>query len=137
MATTTIEKELLTLERRYWQALKERDLDTALSLTDDPCIVVGAQGVGKVDHQAYRSVMDDATWEILDFSIDDDAQVRVIGDTAMLAYTVHEKLQVDGAPLTIDAADASTWVRRDGKWVCTLHTESLLGDPFGRDRAKT
>ena len=84
MATTTIEKELLKLERRYWKALKERDLDTALSLTDDPCIVVGAQGVGKVDHRMYSSMMDDATWEILDFSIDDDVQVRVIGDTAML-----------------------------------------------------
>ena len=137
MATKTIEKELLTLERRYWKALKERDLDTALSLTDDPCIVVGSQGVGCVDHSTYSSMMDDATWEILDFSIGDDVQVRVTGDTAVLAYTVHEKLKVDGAPLTIDAADSSTWVRRDGKWVCTLHTESILGDPFGRDRAKT
>ena len=137
MATTTIETELLTLERRYWQALKEGDVDTALALTDDPCIVVGAQGVGRVDHQTYRSMMRESPWEIRDFSIGDDAQVRVLGDTAILAYTVHEELTLDGRPLTIDAADTSTWVRRHGKWVCTLHTESLLGDPFGRDRTKT
>ena len=36
-----------------------------------------------------------------------------------------------------DAADASTWVRRNGRWVCALHTESLKGDPFGRDRRAT
>ena len=138
MATTTIEQELLTLERRYWQALKERDVDTALALTDDPCIVVGAQGVGRVDHPTYRQMMtDNRTWEILDFSIADDAQVRVLGDTAILAYKVHEELAVEGTPVTIDAADASTWVRRDGKWVCTLHAESLLGDSFGRDRKKS
>ena len=138
MATTTIERELLTLERRYWQALKDGDVDAALSLTDDPCIVVGAQGVGRVDHQAYRQMMTaNPTWEILDFSVDDDAQIQVIGDTAIVAYTVHEELTVDGKPVTIDAADASTWVRRDGKWLCTLHTESVLGDPFGRDRKKT
>ena len=138
MATTTIEQELLTLERRYWQALKDGDVDTALSLTDDPCIVVGSQGVGRVDHTSYRRMMtEDPSWEIRDFSIGDDAQIEVIGDTAVVAYTVHEKLTVEGKPVSFDAADSSTWVRRNGKWVCTLHTEALLGDPFGRDRKKT
>jgi len=138
MATTTIEQELLELERRYWRALKDGDVDTALALTDDPCIVVGAQGVGRVDHPTYRQMMtENSTWEILDFSIGDDAQIEVMGDTAIVAYRVHEKLTVDGKPVTIDAADASTWVRRDGKWVCALHTESLLGDAYGRDRKKT
>ena len=137
MATTTIEQELLALERRYWQALADRDVDTAISLTDDPCIVVGAQGVGRVDHTSYRRMMtEDASWEIQSFSIGDDVPIEVFGDTAVIAYTVHEELTVEGEPVTFDAADSSTWVRRDGKWVCTLHTESLLGDPFGRDRKK-
>jgi hypothetical protein len=47
---------------------------------------------------------------------------------------VHERLIVNGEPVTIDAADASTWVRREGQWRCALHTESIAGDPFGRDR---
>ena len=51
-----------------------------------------------------------------------------------MAYQVHEELTVEGKPLTLDAADASTWVRRDGTWRCALHTESIAGDPFGRDR---
>ncbi|MEO8693420.1 MAG: nuclear transport factor 2 family protein [Acidimicrobiales bacterium] len=137
MATTTIEQELLTLEHRYWQAIKDGDVDTALSLTDDPCFVAGAQGVGRVDHAAYRQMMtENSSWEIIDFSIGDDAQVHVEGDTALVAYTVHEELTVDGDPVTFDAADTSTWIRRDGKWVCSLHTESILGDPYGRDRKK-
>jgi hypothetical protein len=36
--------------------------------------------------------------------------------------------------LTLEAADSSTWVRRDGKWLCAVHTEALKGDPFGRDK---
>jgi ketosteroid isomerase-like protein len=135
MAATTIEQELLTLERRYWDALKAKDLDTALSLTDDPCIVVGAQGVGRVDKKTYTSMMKQSDWNIVDFSIGDDVQVQVFGDTAVVAYTVHEDVEVGGKPLSFDAADASTWIRRDGRWVCTLHTESILGDPFGRDRS--
>jgi len=38
-------------------------------------------------------------------------------------------------PVSIDAADPSAWVRRYGRRLCALHTESITGDPFGRDRA--
>jgi uncharacterized protein (TIGR02246 family) len=131
----TTERELVELERRYWQALKDGDVATALSLTDDPCIVAGAQGVGLLDHRTFAAMLEGATWKIVDFSIGDDVQVRVLGDTALVAYRIHEELLVDGEPVSLDAADTSTWVRRDGRWLCTLHTESIAGDPFDRDRA--
>jgi uncharacterized protein DUF4440 len=69
------------------------------------------------------------------FELKDGAQVRSLGDgVAIVAYQVHEELTVDGKPVTLDAADASVWVRRDGRWLCAMHTESIAGDPFGRDR---
>ncbi|HEY7372357.1 MAG TPA: nuclear transport factor 2 family protein, partial [Polyangia bacterium] len=78
------------------------------------------------------------TWKLQSFKIDPDVKVRMIGDdVAVLAYTVHEELTVDGNPVKLQASDASTWVRRDGQWVCALHTEALVGDPFGRDRRET
>jgi uncharacterized protein (TIGR02246 family) len=138
MTETTIERELGGLERQYWQALKDKDVDAALALTDEPCIVAGAQGVGLLDHRTYVDMMENATWTIVDFDIADDVQVRVLGDdTAILAYKVHEELMVDGEQVSFDAADTSTWVRRDGRWLCAMHTESLAGDPFGRDRSSS
>jgi uncharacterized protein (TIGR02246 family) len=136
MAEMTIERELVDLERQYWRALKNKDVEAALALTDEPCIVVGAQGVGLLDHRTYVGMIENATWSIVDFEIGDDVQVRVLGDdTAVLAYTVHEELMVDDERVAFDAADTSAWVRRDGRWLCALHTESLAGDPFGRDRS--
>ncbi|HEY7627531.1 MAG TPA: nuclear transport factor 2 family protein [Ilumatobacteraceae bacterium] len=138
MTTTALEQDLLALERKYWQALKDKDVSTVAELTDFPCVVTGAQGVGRLDRSTYESMMNQASWEILDFEIGDDAQVRVLeNDTAVVAYAVKERLSVDGKPVTFEAADSSTWVRRDGQWRCALHTESILGDPFGRDRGKT
>jgi ketosteroid isomerase-like protein len=135
IAETTIEQELVSLERQYWQALKDKDVEAAIALTDEPCIVVGAQGVTPIDRRTYLDMMENATWTIDDFDIHDDVQVRVIDEkTAIVAYTVHEELTVDGEPVSFDAADTSMWVRRDGRWLCALHTESLAGDPFGRDR---
>ena len=75
-----------------------------------------------------------ANYELKDFSVD-DMQVRMLSeDVAIVAYKVREDLKVDGKAVTLEAADASTWVRRNGQWVCALHTESIAGDPFGRDR---
>jgi uncharacterized protein (TIGR02246 family) len=133
---TAIKDELLGLEKRYWQAIKDNDFEAALALTDDPCIVTGAQGVASIGRDRFREMMKSTNYKIEDVFIDPDVQVRVLGqDTAVLAYTVHERVTVDGKSVTMDAADASTWVRRGERWVCALHTESLKGDPFGRDRA--
>ncbi|MND03478.1 hypothetical protein D3C83_233120 [compost metagenome] len=55
-------------------------------------------------------------------------------DVAVVAYKAHEKLTVEGKPVTLDVTDSSTWIKRDNRWVCALHSESILGDPFGRDR---
>lgn len=135
MATKTVEQELLALEKQYWQAIKDKDVEAAMRLTDDPCFVTGAQGIGRIDKQALGNMMKTAPYTLRDFTVDDDAQVRLLrDDVAILAYSVHEELTVDGKSVTLDAADSSTWVRRDGRWVCALHTEAITGDPFGRDR---
>jgi hypothetical protein len=44
---------------------------------------------------------------------------------------------VEGQRIDLEASDASVWVEKDGEWKCALHTESFLGDSFGRDRKRT
>jgi uncharacterized protein (TIGR02246 family) len=132
--TKTTAKELLDLENQYWTAIKEKDADLAMQLTDEECIVTGAQGVGRLNRQVLSKMLKDAPYTLHHFELK-DAEVRQLrDDVAILAYQVHEELTVDGKPVQIDAADASTWVRRDGRWLCALHTEAIAGDPFGRDR---
>jgi len=135
MASSPVEQELLELEKEYWQAIKDKDADAAIRLSDDSCIVTGAQGVTRINREALARMMDAASYTLHDFKISEDPQVRVLSDdVAIVAYNVHEALTVEGKPVTLDAADASVWVRRNRRWVCALHTESIQGDPFGRDR---
>jgi hypothetical protein len=132
--TSRATDELLALERQYWQAMKDKNGEAATQLSDDPCVIAGAQGVRHVNRQALKGLMNATPYTLHDFTID-DAQVRLLrDDVAVLAYNVHEELTVEGKPVTLDAADTSIWVRRNGNWVCAVHTESLKGDPFGRDR---
>jgi hypothetical protein len=125
-------QELLNLERRYWSAVQEKDEATTTALSDDPCIVVGAQGVRELDSEQLGGMLDAADFEIERFDME-DVHVRKLSEGVVaLAYKVKESLVVDGEDVSLEAFDSSVWVRRNGDWMCALHTESLAGDPFGR-----
>lgn len=128
------EQQLIDLEKKYWDAMISKDVDTAVRMSDDPCYVTGAQGVSAISNEQYRKLMTDGKWVLHSYTMD-KVQARLISpDVAVVAYTVTEKLTVDGKPLTLVANDSSTWVRKNGEWKCSLHTEAVAGDPFGRDR---
>lgn len=136
MTTVPRTLELLEHERRFWNAMREKDGEAAAGMTDDRCIVVGAQGVSAIDPATMSRLTREGSWQLERYIFDEStAQVQFLtDDIALVAYRVNEKLTVGGQVLTIDANDASVWVRRDGEWRCAMHTESLAGDPFGRDR---
>ncbi len=135
MESKIVENELLDLEKQFWQAIKDGDADTVMRLTDDSCIVSGPQGFALISREALGDMMKNANYTLDEFELKDDAQVRFLSDdSAVLAYKVHTEMTVEGKPVSIDAADASSWIKRNGHWVCALHTEAILGDPFGRDR---
>jgi ketosteroid isomerase-like protein len=131
------ENEIIAIERQYWQALQDGDIDTIMQLTADPCIVAGAQGVGSLSHEVFRKMMQSSEWTIDSFELTDIQVLAPRDDLAVVAYKVKEVLTVQGKSVTLDASDASTWVRRDGRWLCLLHTESISGDAFGRDRSES
>jgi hypothetical protein len=129
--------DILALEKKFWQAMIDRDSAAAAALSADPCLVTGAQGVGRLDRQTFIRMMEGGTWQLHAFTFSDVKVERFGEDLAVIAYRVREELTVDGKPLTMEAADASTWVKKDGARLSARHTESVLGDPYGRDRTKS
>ena len=130
----TIEQEMRSLENLYWNAIQAKDEAAAMRLSDEQCVVVGAQGVGAIDREKLGQMLKAASYELTHFEFDAKKfQVRKLtDDVVVVAYQVREDLVVDGRPESLTAYDASVWVKRDEKWKCALHTESLKGDPFGR-----
>ena len=86
MTVASKEQELLDNERRFWDAMKAKDASAAARMTDDGCIIVGAQGVSAIDAKTMGKLTEEGKWELQNYTFDDN------------------------------------------------HTESLAGDPFGRDR---
>lgn len=135
-ATEVRSREVMEVERQFWNAMKEKDAASAGQMTDDRCIVVGAQGVSAITPEVMSKLTSEGKWELQQYAFDEkNRQVHFVSDdVAIVAYTVKERVLVDGETVPVEANDSSVWVRRDGEWRCALHTESLAGDPFGRDR---
>ena len=132
----TPEQDIERLEHAFWQALKDHDVDASVALCDFPLLLTGAQGASTIEKDVFTKLSKEATWDIQSFDLS-KIQTRIVGDTALVAYHVHEDLTVEGGePVSFDAADSSVWLKRGNSWKCVMHTEALLGDPYGRDRKK-
>lgn len=131
-----LKQKIIDLEHGFWTAILEKDTETSVAMLPERSIVVGSQGVGVLTRADYRTITEKAegVWSLKSFHLDEISVVIPADNIAIIAYTVTEEMDVEGKPLTLKAADATTWVLNDGKWQAALHTESPLGDPFGRDR---
>ena len=134
MADDELTALISSLEDRFWQAMATQDVAAAPARSDEPPVVAGASGAALIDRDTLGRMLAGGGWTLRAYEITGLVVHRVTDDVAVVAYRVHEELEVDGEDVAFDASDASTWVRRDGAWVCALHTESILGDAFGRDR---
>ena len=131
-----LQQDILALEKKFWQSMIDRDSAAGAALIGDTSIVTGAQGVAKIDRPTFVKMMEGGQWMLHTFDFSDVKFIEVTDDVAVIAYKVREELTVDGQRFTMEAADASTWVRANGAWTCALHAESVLGDAYGRDRKK-
>jgi len=126
--------EITAIERQFWDAMKTRNADAAARLTSDQSVIAGASGVAVIDLAMMTQMLSGATWELEAYEFEDIHVQELDANTAIIGYKVTEQISVEGAPLSFTAFDTSVWRRREGRWTCVLHTESLQSDPFGRDK---
>jgi hypothetical protein len=138
MAIDAEKRQFVDLEKKFWDAMQRKDGATAQRLTADQCVIVGAQGVSAIDRKTMSKLTTEGQWDLKSYEFDENTLTvqKLDEGTAVVAYKVRERLVVDGEELTLEANDSSVWVRRNGDWACSLHTESLAGDPYGRDRKR-
>jgi ketosteroid isomerase-like protein len=116
-----MKQQIINLEKKYWDAMAQKDYETVRSLTKFPCIVAGKNGVMSVDEPSYKKMFDsnNRKMEIKNIS---GEQVQAGEDHAMIAYLI--EISYDGSAMK--CACTSTWVKEDGEWKCAMHTESDL-----------
>lgn len=114
LLTTTIEQDLLRLERAFWDSIVSKDSAVASRLTAERSLVTDAQGVTEVSRQTIGPMLQAGGWTLKRYEFSDVTVLTPAADTVVIAHHVHEELEVDGQALTLEANDASTRVRQGG-----------------------
>ncbi|MFT3701322.1 MAG: nuclear transport factor 2 family protein [Agriterribacter sp.] len=110
------------LEKKYWDAMSNKDYQTVKSLTKFPCIVAGKNGVMSVDEPSFKKMFEQGNGRTIRVKSISDDQVQAGEDHAMIAYLI----ELDYDKQSKKCACTSTWVKDDGEWLCAMHTESDL-----------
>lgn len=122
----TASRELMDLENRFWQSMVDEDTDTALSMLDEPALMVSSHGTMQFDHAGYRRMAEQGSMVIKSFELSDMNVVFPTEETAVLTYHVKQALAQRGQTQEVkqEMADSSVWTRKDGSWRCVMHTET-------------
>jgi ketosteroid isomerase-like protein len=127
----TADSTLIALEKKFWQAMVDEDADTAIGMLDEPALMVSAHGALQFDREQYRKMAEEGPMVVKSFEFSDMQVMYPNDDTAVLTYRVKQAIagREDGAkPIEQEMADSSVWLRKDGEWLCVMHTETEVDD---------
>jgi ketosteroid isomerase-like protein len=130
MAKATKE-EIIALETSYWEAMKRKDGARSAQLSGKTSLVTGARGVTSIPKAKMGKMTEEGNWTLESYAFDDVEVVTPAPDVAIIAYTVKQKVTMDGKKQELHAADSSTWVRGADGWECHAHSETFLQDGKG------
>ena len=122
------QKDIIALETSYWDAMKAKDGARTSKLSGKVCLVTGAQGVMSIGKGEMSKMTKEGKWTLESYALDDIVVTTPTPDVAVIAYTVNEKVIMDGKPQNLRAADSSTWIRGSDGWECHAHSETFLKD---------
>jgi len=125
----TASKDLIQLEKQFWQSMVDEDTDAAIAMLDEPALMVSTHGAMQFDHRQYRDMAEHGSMVIKSFELSDMNVVFPTEQTAVLTYRVKQALAERGKSdeITQEMADSSVWLHKDGKWLCVMHTETPVG----------
>ena len=133
----TADSTLIALEKKFWQSMVDEDPDAAIEMLDEPALMVSAQGALQFNRQQYRKMAEQGPMVVKSFEFSDMQVMYPNDDTALLTYRVKQAIagREDGAKaIEQEMADSSVWLRKDGEWLCVMHTETEV-DGGGRKKA--
>jgi hypothetical protein len=120
----TTQSEIMALERRFWQAMVDMDVDTAVALLDDRSTAVSGRGIHHFSPADYKAMALAGDARITGFEFSDETVVFPVPDVAIASYKASQAFTVGGKRHEMVVYDTTVWVNKAGKWLASAHTES-------------
>lgn len=116
--------EIMELERRFWQSMKDMDIDTAVSLLDEQSASVSGWGIHHFGPAEYKAMAQSGGARITAFELFDERVIFPLPDVAVATYSAKQSFTLDGKRHDMVVHDTTTWVKKGSTWLASAHTES-------------
>jgi len=103
--------EIIALETSCWDAMKQKDGSRTAALFGKTSLVTGMNGVMSIPRARMGKMTEDGNWTLASCAFDEVEISTPAPDVAIIAYTVKQKVTMDGKLKAFSAADSSTWIR--------------------------
>ncbi|KRD63560.1 protein kinase [Flavobacterium sp. Root935] len=122
-----MEKQIIELEKKYWQGMENHDYETVKQLTHFPCIIAGKNGVQSVNEDKFKKMFESGDGDKIKVLNISDIEAQLLTEnTAIIAYSIELGIADDTKKSSMKCACTSTWIKENNNWVCALHTEAEL-----------
>lgn len=115
---------IMELERRFWQSMKDGDIDVAVALLDEPSTSVNGWGIHHFTPAGYKAMALSGNARITAFEFFDERVIFPLPDVAVATYKARQSFTLDGMTHDMVVHDTTTWVRKGGRWLACAHTET-------------
>ena len=89
MNANPTQNDILGLEKKYWDAMKNNDVEAAVKMTKFPCVITSTKGAQRVEEKDYRKMMESANGDNYKGIELENPQVNFLGkDTALISYSI-------------------------------------------------
>ena len=126
--------EIMSLERRFWESIRDRDADAAAALLDDQSMSTSPWGIHHFDPAGYKAMAESGDAKLTSFEFSDEKVYFPLPDVAIASYRAEQSFTIGGEPREMTVYDTTTWVRKGGRWLATAHTETPV-EPSAAARA--
>jgi hypothetical protein len=116
---------LMALEKGSWQYVKDKNVAGMQNYLADDGLLIFGDGSRYSKAEFLKALAD---FRLDSFTIDPKAEVKIwSSDVATLLYRIsYVSAMKDAKAVTLKAASASTYVRRNGKWWSVLYQETPI-----------
>ncbi|MDQ1166060.1 nuclear transport factor 2 family protein [Flavobacterium sp. SORGH_AS_0622] len=122
-----MEKQIIELEKKYWQGMENHDYETVKQLTHFPCIIAGKNGVQSVNEDKFKKMFESGDGDKIKVLNISDIEAQLLTEnTAIIAYSIELGMADGTKKSSMKCACTSTWIKENNNWVCALHTEAEL-----------
>jgi hypothetical protein len=122
MSNTQLRRNLVAMEKKLWEAWKNKDAKPFRSSLSADALLVGDTGL--MNKEATIKEISENDCVVNSYELSDFKLVRLNSDSALLTYKGTQDGTCGGQTLPAAVWATSAFVRRGGRWLNAYHQES-------------